>query len=330
MRSSRLSRLTLGAAVYVIAVGLAGCSPTTYKPAVDDFATASVKASTAYLALRDDMIAADLERRKQRTLRRELQIRPLKGDCGDETERCRLEAVDRDGKVEPLVTELPGINAALTGITDYAAALQAVVNADTASKVNASLAAASASINTMAASLAKIPGGETASADTAAFATPVGAAAGWLAGQYVIYLQIDALREAATKANPVIKTAGHILSSAHKLAVRQLRRTSAARANAARNAYRDSPRDAAALDRFIAASADDDRVRTATHDDPFTAMVEAHDKLTQRLNGKDISQADLTAVVKDFSQRAEALRKIVADIQAARDKLKKTNPKAGS
>ncbi|HKU97971.1 MAG TPA: hypothetical protein VJR58_21955 [Vineibacter sp.] len=309
----------------VVALGLiaAGCSVNTYKPAIDRFGTATQQAREAYTKMEATVLAAHAEDLRQQMLRGDLRATLKPGTCNVRSERCEIMVVDRSGKSQPLHDQFDNINALMGDIADYAANLRAIVASDAPQQVTASVGAAAGSIKALSANIAKIKG---AGADkNAAFIEPAANIIGWAVGEFVNLLQVDALRKATARANPVIQEALPILQESAIAASSVANAGFAKRVADLREAYRRAPGDRAALDRFEKEVRDFDTALRATSPAVFDAMATAHGDLTDALAGKNVSVADAYAAIEQFAAKAEALYKLIAALEAAAKASKKQN-----
>ena len=308
----------------LMALCAGGCAVGSYKPSVDAFATATGKASDAYAGLQAAIISAHTSALERQALQGKLRIHPVPGDCGTESARCRLEATSKAETSQALAPEFSSIVVVMHDIADYAAGLQGIVNADAAQQVGASLTAAAGSVVTLANEVATLPGGKPLGVDPAALAAPSASIAAWLAGEYINLLQVDALRKATGAADPHIQQARRLLEGVATAALTTMRADAADEVGRAKDALVDAPKDKDKLDRLVAAAAKFDTMLTAKPDAVFADMAAAHRKLTDSLDGKNITVAEVFAAVQQFAQRAEALGKLLAQLQAAQAKTAAT------
>ena len=311
MRRASRPRLCLA----VLTTALAGCSVNTYKPAVDRFATATHQAQDAYTKMESTVLASHAETLRQQLLRGERRATLKPGSCKEQSKDCEILIVDRKGTTVPLHEKFENINLLMSGIAAYAANLQAIATSDAPQQVTASLSAAAGSIKNLDAALASIKG-STASQDAAVIDASANIA-GWVAGEYVNQLQVDALRKATARANPVIQKALPILQEAATSAAITVNAGYAEQVDAQREAYRRAPGDRAALDRFEKAVLDFDTALKGTSPAVFDAMAVAHRDLTDALAGKNVTLADASAAIEEFAKKAESLHKLVVALEAA-------------
>lgn len=299
----------------ILSVGLAGCSVNTYKPAVDRFAAATQQAQEAYSKMEATVLSSHAEGLRQQLLRGERRATIRAGSCKEQSENCEILIVDRNGKMVPLHEKFENINLLMGGISDYAANLRAIVASEAPQQVSASFSAAAGSIKNLDSTIVKIKA--SAAGANPALIDASANIAGWLAGEYVNLLQVDALRKATASADPVIQKALPILQESATAAAATINADFAQRVDAQREAYRRTPGDRAALDRFEKAVREFDTALKATSPSVFGAMGVAHRDLTEALAGKNVTLADAYAAIEQFAKKAENLHKLFAALEAA-------------
>jgi hypothetical protein len=360
------------ALVGALGLVLSACSTAPYKPPVDAFADATNKAVSISSTLTTEMGQDHTASLDQKRVQKNWAIGTKAGDCEipsqehDETSsppRCRMVVgpVARQGALlidDPLPT-LTGLTA---GLVRYAAALQGIVNADTTAKVDASVAAAAASIKSMATTLTTSHDVELQKANAALaaaatdkqreeatakiaslnasvsqtnidtvgdYASAGGNAVAWLLGQYIAYEQVAALRSATKEARAKIDEVGVELDAiAEETFLLNEREKAKNRVDVAFIAWGNSNKP---------------RISQATKDAAlveFKAAVVAYDQLLvashsgmframadahDSLADKLAGKQSLTevaAAIQAFSQQVDGFQKVVAELQAAREQAR--------
>ena len=287
-----------------------GCAATSYKPAIDSFATATGKAGTSYAALEATVLAAQTERLSRMALEG-AQVRPVAGDCVEGAAHCRLEVRPRGGKAQVLEPKLGHLRALLDGVGQYAGNLQAIVNATTAADVSASIAAVGGSVK----SLADLAGQR--AAEVSAIAQPAANLAAFVAGEVVNQAQIAALRDGTRVADPVIQATAKLMAGAARTAGDEIEPDLLEAVTAALDAYRAAPTDRGKLDDARRAAAAYETARAALVEDVFGDMARAHAALRDHLAGKDVSLADAAAALQTFGTKAQQLADLVDALKKA-------------
>src|SRR5262249_27690160 len=149
---------------------------------------------------------------ENRILKRDGLLRVDDKSCEVGSKRCRLVLESGSGLVtyppEPIVARMALV---MAQIDKYAANLKALMDADTTQQVETQVNAALGSIQNLAATTAKLANTEKP-ADVPQFATPVGAAVNWVAGQYVEHVKVRGLRHATEAAAPAIHQAANLFA----------------------------------------------------------------------------------------------------------------------
>jgi hypothetical protein len=158
---------------------------------------------------------------------------------------------------------------------------------------------------------------EAVAKDVSTYATPVGNVTSWLIGEYIAAVQVAALRTATSKAEPWMQRAAPVLKAvAQDLAV-PARKAALDHFRADHRAYELDTGDTGLRDKFVASALSYNNVLAATGSNVFDAMLTAHTKLCDQLNGRGaISLADVAASIQVYAKQAEALQNAVASLQA--------------
>jgi hypothetical protein len=306
-------------ALSVIVLALVcGCAVTDYKPVIASFADATTKADDAFAAMRTAELTAQLNAHKKRILAGQEIVAISVGDCIADSSRCRLAARDATGASTQLsATEgLENLSNLMHAVSDYASKLTAIVDATTAQSAAANVAAAEGSVVDAATAASKLPGVKIDAASVKAFGDPSASVISWLVGEYVNQMQVAALRQAVTGADPVIQRIAHALSGAASVSFapsQSLRQTF----QASRAAYDDDPKNADKLDRYLQAATALDSYLAAAKSDMFAEMAKAHGALAQQLSGGNLTLAQVERAVQAFAATANALSQVVQQFQKA-------------
>ena len=311
---------SLGLGVFTVALLLGACSTAEYGKPVNDFAKATDDASTVLAQLNTQVTQAYGEVLERSILNRRALVRFQSGqgsqDCLTTSERCRLEIVTRDGKVEPYppVPPLARMSLIMTQMNRYAANLKALVEADTARAVETDVNAALASTQNLAQILADLQGGGK-SQPVPQFATPVGAAINWVVGQYVEHVKFAGLQRATSAAKPVVREAGGLFATTAGFVSDVARADLAEDVSRAVDAFRTSG-SKANLAALAQSAARYDALLNATPPQLFQRMVAAHDALAESLQGENVTLVAAIARIEAFAVEAKTLVKILKDLEA--------------
>lgn len=308
---ARIARHLLS--LVLLAVSSAACSVNTYKPAVDRFGTAMQQARDAYGKMEAVVLASRTEALRKDVLGGKLRVSLKPNTCNVQSASCELLVIG-NSKAEPLHPKFENINLLLGELTDYAANLRAIVASDTPQQVTASFGAASGSIKSLSASVAKISGKPD---EVSAFVEPSANIAGWIVGEFVNALQVSALRKATARADGVVQRALPILQESATASANVINAGLAKRVEELKEAQRLAPADRQALDRLDAAARELDTALKATSPAVFADMAAAHRDLTAALSGSRITLEDAYAAIQQFATKAEALYKMIAALEAA-------------
>lgn len=314
-----MRRRSLGLGALTVALLLGACSTAEYGKPVTDFAKATDDASTVLAQLNTQVTQAYGEVLERSILNRRALVRLHSSqgsqDCLTSSERCRLEIVTRDGKIEPYppIPPLARMTLIMTQMNLYAANLKALVEADTAREVETDVNAALASTQNLAQILADLQGGS--SQPVPQFATPVGAAVNWLVGQYVEHVKFAGLQRATAAAKPVVREAGSLFATTAGFVSDVARADLAEDVSRAVDAFRAAG-NKANLAALTQSAARYDALLNATPPQLFQRMVAAHDALADSLQGENVTLVAAIARIEAFSVEAKKLVKILKDIEA--------------
>ena len=317
MRQSNFGLRITAISMAVLAL-VCGCAVTDYKPVITSFADATQKADAAFAAMQTAELTAQLNAHKKRILAGQEIVTIAAGDCIADSSRCRLAARDATGASAQLsATEgLENLSNLMHAVSDYASKLTAIVDATTAQTAAASVAAAEGSLVDAANAASKLPGVKIDDASVKAFGDPTASLISWLVGEYVNEMQVAALRQAVTGADPVIQQIAHALSGAASVSFapsQSLRQTF----QATRASFDDDPKNADKLDRYLQAAAALDSYLGAAKSDMFAELAKAHGALALQLSGGPLTLAQVERAVQAFATTANALSQIVQQFQQA-------------
>lgn len=296
----------------VLVITVSACSTvTSYKKPITDFSTATSNAEAALLKL-DLMVSKDNET----ILRREVLDVPLRVDydgCELGSEHCRITVRRRGGKPMPFPPEpmLGKIIDLMRGITLYTQDLNAIVTADTSAKVAASVNAAMGSIEALSTTINKQSG-----ATLTVYKDPISKAVNWMFGQRIAKLQIDGLRRATSRADPVIARAAMVFESSADQAEVFAHDELVAQFDLALKKNKDSPSDAN-LTALVARASAYDVVLKSRPSLVFAKLAPVHNALTRSLQGEGESVVDLIARIDAFAAQAQTVVEIVRELDAA-------------
>ncbi len=316
MKISIHGPVVAGATLLVL---LAACSVAEYRKPVSDFADATKNAEAALIGL-DQQVTnayAALHRRRALAGERLVQIKP--GDCLVESTRCRLVVVDADREAQPLSPDpaLSNMIRLMHEIRAYADGLSAIANADSAAKVVTHVNATIGSVENLAETVAKLGGEDiVSSVDLSEYATPAGQVVSWIFGQYVARAQLDGLERATKNARKVVTAAADLFGSAGDIASGVPRAALAEAVSKRIDAFRDK-RSQENLDKLLEIAGKYDRFLVARPPIVFVQLGAAHEALVKKLQGNEITLANVMAKIKAFATEAETLAEIARDLAAA-------------
>lgn len=308
--------------VAVLLISVTACSVTDFKKPIGDFAQATRDSESALKGLDQEVTNAYADLIRRRVLAKELLVQITAGDCQTSSERCRIVVKDRDGNEQALSPE-PALKNMITlmgAVRAYADGLSAIVNADTAAKVETQVNATIGNLTNLAGTVKKLGGQDkTTSINLAEYATPVGQIVNWTVGQYVAKVQFDGLKRATADAEDVVSAAANIF----ELTAGEAALTPRARLAEVVSVRVDALRDkltAANLDKLIASASHYDQQLLAKPPAVFARLDDAHAALVQKLHNDDVSLADVVAKIEVFAEEAKILAKAIKDLQKVGEK----------
>lgn len=299
---------------------LGGCSATQYGKPVADFAKATADARDGLEGYSSTVIQGQKDLNLGKAVAQPVGVRPHPGDCGPNSPRCRIVLLTRRDDPAPLPlspeSPIPNIIKLMSAIAAYAGGLEKIVNSDAAGQVEANVIATGASVARIA---ELVPGAGPVS--FAAYAQPVSALAGWVLGQYVESVKLDALKYAVSRADPVIGASYDALAAVAAQATNEMRTRMAETISSRRDTFRDA-RTRENLESVVtAAEAYDALLRSnAAPDAVFKDLVKAHADLNKALHGQNVSLASLIEQIGHFQAQAEKLAQVIAGFQKAQKK----------
>lgn len=317
---SRLGLVAQGAIGAVFLLALAACSTTDYSKPVNDFAAATGNAEKALADLN-----AEVTQAYKGVLDRSIASGDVVLDLADDeclatdSVRCRLAVTSLDTEeTEFYPPEPPLVRMTLLmgQINRYASNLKALLEADTAAKVEASVNAAFGSAQNLAETVAEAraePGQPTPAVPQ--FATPAGAAVNWVVGQYIEQVKYKGLQRATAAAKTPVRDAADLFAKASAFASDIPRADLANGVTAALNAYKDNESEAN-KEKLVAATAKYDAFLVSTPPDLFQRLGDAHDALADSLQGGEVTFGEAIGKIEAFAVEAEKLAKILKDIRA--------------
>lgn len=312
-----LRRATTFAALVVL---VSGCAVANYEKPIARFAEATKKAETALASLNEHTTKAYSNILKRKAKAGNRLVRAKGGDCLAGSERCRLVLLDQQRREEPLTpgSSIPKMLIVMADIRQYADGLHALLKAENGQKASAHVNEALGSIQDLAKKLGD-GGAPTAIPD---FATPVGAGANWLIGQYVNKVKLDGLRHATKSAKPVIASAANLFATAASFGLDAQKARIAEGISERIEAFKRGPTDSN-LEALIKDAVAYDRLLSTEPGETFRKLASAHSALADRLQDRSVSLVDAFEKIEAFAEEAEQLAKIVQDIVALGDASEK-------
>lgn len=297
----------------------AACSTGDYSKPIDDFAAATTNAKQALSDLNTQVTDAYRGVLDAAILKGDLLLRQKSGECVVGSPRCRLTLVDENGEereIYPPAPPLTRMTLLMTEVDRYAANLKALLEADTAEKVEAQVNAALGSIQNLAETVSELQAEEGAPpAEIPQFATPVGEAVNWVLGKYIDRVKYRGLQRATEAAKPVIRQAADLFSTVSDVVADVPSSTLANEVSMGQDALR-SNLSQAAITSYAQSAARYDALLTAGPTQVFQKMGDAHDALADSLQGEDFNLATASAKIQAFAAEAEQLAKILKELRA--------------
>lgn len=291
---------------------VSACSTTDYSKPITDFAIATGRAQVALSDLNAQVTEGYRQVLEKKIVGKELTLRAAQDNCLVTSERCRLEALDKSGKSigrYPPDPPLQKMSLVIAEINAYANNLKALVEANTAAKVESQVNAALASVQ----KLAETVGGPAHTVPQ--FATPVGQALNWLIGQYVERVKLKGLQHATNDAKPVVQAAAKLFAAVSVFAGDSAKADFAAEFRTANDAFQTSRNEPSLVSLVQAASKYDSLLATAPPN-LFAHMMNAHDALADDLENKGASFVTVLARIEAFATEASKVAKILEDLRA--------------
>jgi len=314
MKPSRPAR----SAVVLLLSGVAACSSVTdYQQPITTFAGATKNAQSALSTLNSEVTNAYGALLREQAVADDALVEVVAGDCLASSTQCRLDLLSRDGTTQPLTPPpaLANMSRLMGAISAYAGNLQALVSADTAAAVTANVNATLGSVESLAQTV-EAAGGTKPPVDLSAYATPVGDAVSWLAGQYVARVKVDGLRRATSEAQPVIAAASEVFQKAAETAALVPKASMSEDVSSKLTAFETSP-SAANLNALVQSAGQFNQFLEAKPADVFGRMNAAHEALTRQLQGQDVSLAEVVARIEAFAAEAQRLADVAKAFAAA-------------
>jgi len=302
----------------IVILTTVACSTVDYSKPVDDFTAATKEAETVLSQLNRQVTDAYAEILRDNIASGDALVRISQDDCQTDSARCRLVIVYRDGEEEPYPPEpaLKQMTLVMGAISTYAVNLKSLLDADTAKKVESQVNAAMGSIQNLAQTVSKINKKEgTEEGKVPEFATPIGEAVNWLAGQYVERVKFRGLQQATEAAKPVVRKAADLFEDTASFASDVPRATLAEEVSTANDTFR-SRGNKSNLNSFAKSAAKYDALLLSTPSSLFERLGAAHDALANKLEGQPLSFASVTAQIEAFAAEAKQLAKILKNIKA--------------
>lgn len=310
----------------LLAAFLAGCAGD-YQPAAVAFHKAAQETTAAISERNELVMRLGAELRREMSIEQPARIAIAPDHCtAASLQGCKLEfRKTRDAAPELLragTEPYRNTMALARAIETYAAGLQAIAEADTAGAARAAAAEAVGAVHSLAATTASIKGTGAAVPD-ASLAQPVGAAAGWVLGEYANAQKVADLRAVTALAEGTdggqrpLPEAAALFAEALALGDRALLPTMADRVLAAEQAFKLNP-SASTYDAYVGAAEAMDVLVHAEASDIPRQLQRAHTALYEALQGDRIENLDdFFAAVGQIQAKAAELKEIIAALRAA-------------
>lgn len=301
--------------VVLAALSCAGCAGD-YQQAVKAFAEATT-ASKAALAESRQTLSDDLNaRRVESAVKNPDDVIPAAGECRSaQVAPCHL--VLREGEKSLRQSDYFATVSELAELLDsYAQGLRAITDADTAAKVQTSIDKVNGSLG----NIANVVGSKTNAESFAEFSKPVSALVSWGFGEYIAIVKEHAVRDAATKADPLVQKAALVFGNFTQDAADLARNKEFIAFDDAETAFRKSPGDSA-LRTWIQAAAALERVSMARDNQVMKELAAAHQALVKSFDDPD-SLRDAFARFEKARDDANALADILKSLRDAAQKQK--------
>ncbi|MGH6880536.1 hypothetical protein [Hypericibacter sp.] len=303
------------AAVAAIALLVGACSTVDYGKPVNDFAAATNDAESALSQLNVQVTEAYSEVLKNSVVSGRAFVKTNDEECLTLSVRCRLiiQAEDGTKEIYPPAPPLAQMTLLMAQINKYAGNLKALLEADTATKVETQVNAALGSVQNLAETVAAAGGGSAATVPQ--FATPVGAGINWIVGQYVEHVKLSGLQRATAAAKPVIRDAAGLFTAASTFASDVPKSELAEEVSQAVDTFREGS-NASNFDRLVQSTVKYDALLVSTPPQLFQRMAAAHDALADSLQDKNLTFATALARIEAFAAEAKKLVTILQDLRA--------------
>jgi hypothetical protein len=304
------------AAALAFAVTVSACSTTDYTKPINDFATATGRAQVALSELNAQVSEGYRQVLEKQIVGREVLVQAENENCLESSHRCRLMMFDKNKKSlghYPPELPLQRMPVVMAQINAYAANLKALVEADTANKVEGQVNAALASVQKLAETVATTGGNSTHTIPQ--FATPVGQALNWLIGQYVERVKLKGLQHATSNAKPVVQAAAKLFATTSVFASDTVKSDLAEEVSTAISDIRQSANESN-LNKLVQRTGKYDALLVSTPPRLFDRMREAHDGLADNLQGEGITFVTALARIEAFAAEAARVAKILEDLRA--------------
>jgi hypothetical protein len=304
---------------FLLALAVAGCSTTDYTKPVNDFAAATGNAKTALSDLNIQVTDAYRGVLDEAILKGEVQLKPRRGECLASSERCQLTIVDMSGtELEPYPPQPPltRMTLLMAEIDRYAGNLKALLEADTAQKVEMQVNAALGSIQNLASRVSELQAGSgTPRPEVPQFATPTGEAVNWVLGKYIERVKYRGLQRATEAAKPVVRDAADLFTATSEVIADVPNNTLAQEVTTGQTAMLTN-RSPSAIASLAQSAARYDALLTAGPSTVFQRMGDAHDALADSLQSEEFNLATAIAKIEAFAAEAEQLARILKELRA--------------
>lgn len=295
---------------------LNACAMPTYQKTIDEFAVATSEAKAAFGAYMDNAAQIDMDRRVLRLSKTPKDVSISKNhasNCLQGSKDCYLEEKKPlEGDNPPIVLKqyAPKGRILLAQIATYADGLSKIVHSDTAASVSESLTATRESIDSISKT---ISGGKPTAFSP--FTKPVFTLIDWLVGNYIASLQWKALKTATKDCETPIREAANILKKemeeAQGIATSATYPILSNAASRFRTSNPNNQNNQELLKQAIKLAAIQDAFLKNNPGDALDKMGKAHDEIIRVISAKKLSDEEVFAAIRQFTDEVKKLQEIV-------------------
>ena len=291
-----------------IVVTLSACSVPELKQPLIEFSDATENAESILIILNDEVTKAYAETIWQKALNDDenLLVRYNKDECGIDSTRCRLilTKTNEQGSDYPVPEDaLRNMLELMGAIRNYANGLVAIVEADTAAKIENE-------VNKTLSSVVKLSELTNKDANTSEYSTPAGQIVNWFVGQYITKIKHHSLKRATLDAQPIVEKAVSIFEKTRSQASNGIKIKYVSKIGNSLDKF-DDEKTQTNLEQLIDSVQAYDQYLIANSQEVFNSMVEAHNVLVGKIQGGEISIIDVIHRIKEFAKQAENASRIL-------------------